>query len=168
MYKPNFCNDCGERIARKRWRLWTNRQFCPKCTTRLRAASVLKKPLLTAAILSLGFFAGSNGKPDAPPLILERGNFAASNEQIATSQTASLSPNIANSLSNSSSPNQSQLAARSNSVSDITDPNEVVSMCGARTKKGTPCSRRVRGYGRCWQHKGKSAMLPAGKLVIQS
>jgi len=39
--------------------------------------------------------------------------------------------------------------------------------CGARTKKGTPCSRRVHGPVRCWQHKGVKAMLPEEKLVIK-
>jgi hypothetical protein len=47
-----------------------------------------------------------------------------------------------------------------------TDPAEVVYICGARTKKGTPCSRRVRGPGRCWQHRGMPAMLPPSKLVV--
>lgn len=27
--------------------------------------------------------------------------------------------------------------------------------CGAITKKGTPCSRRVKSPGRCWQHIGQ-------------
>ncbi|HZI49164.1 MAG TPA: hypothetical protein VFD75_15325 [Pyrinomonadaceae bacterium] len=40
-------------------------------------------------------------------------------------------------------------------------------ICGARTKKGTPCSRRVRGPVRCWQHKGAKAMLPLEKLVVK-
>ena len=40
-------------------------------------------------------------------------------------------------------------------------------ICGARTKKGTPCSRRVRGPVRCWQHKGAKAMLPVEKLVVK-
>ena len=40
-------------------------------------------------------------------------------------------------------------------------------MCGARTKKGTPCSRRVHGPVRCWQHKGAAAMLPQEKLLIK-
>jgi hypothetical protein len=40
-------------------------------------------------------------------------------------------------------------------------------ICGARTKKGTPCSRRVRGPVRCWQHKGAKAMLPQEKLVVK-
>jgi len=39
--------------------------------------------------------------------------------------------------------------------------------CGARTKKGTPCSRRVHGPVRCWQHKGAKAMLPQDKLIIK-
>jgi hypothetical protein len=48
-----------------------------------------------------------------------------------------------------------------------TDPAEVVSICGARTQKGTPCQRRVRGTGRCWQHRGMPAILPPAKLVVQ-
>jgi hypothetical protein len=40
-------------------------------------------------------------------------------------------------------------------------------LCGARTKKGTPCSRRVHGPVRCWQHKGAKAMLPLEKLLIK-
>jgi hypothetical protein len=40
-------------------------------------------------------------------------------------------------------------------------------LCGARTKKGKPCSRRVHGPVRCWQHKGMPSMLPAEKLIIK-
>ncbi|HEY5446713.1 MAG TPA: hypothetical protein VIJ87_20095, partial [Pyrinomonadaceae bacterium] len=35
-----------------------------------------------------------------------------------------------------------------------------VYLCGARTKKGTPCSRRVHGKVRCWQHTGMPSMIP--------
>ena len=42
-----------------------------------------------------------------------------------------------------------------------------VYLCGARTKKGTPCSRRVHGPVRCWQHKGAKAMLPDEKLIVK-
>ena len=44
---------------------------------------------------------------------------------------------------------------------------EDVYICGARTRKGTPCSRRVHGPVRCWQHKGLPAMLPLEKLKIK-
>ncbi|HEX9961513.1 MAG TPA: hypothetical protein VGB00_11305, partial [Pyrinomonadaceae bacterium] len=43
---------------------------------------------------------------------------------------------------------------------------EAVYFCGAPTKKGTPCSRRVKGGGRCWQHAGQTALLPPEKLLI--
>ena len=44
---------------------------------------------------------------------------------------------------------------------------EEIYTCGARTKKGTPCSRRVHGPVRCWQHRGMPAMLPQEKLRIK-
>lgn len=50
---------------------------------------------------------------------------------------------------------------------DSPPPDEHVYTCGARTKKGKPCSRRVNGAVRCWQHKGLPAMLPTEKLVIK-
>ena len=43
--------------------------------------------------------------------------------------------------------------------------SETVYFCGAQTKKGTPCTRRVKGGGRCWQHQGQPAMLPPEKLI---
>jgi hypothetical protein len=46
-------------------------------------------------------------------------------------------------------------------------PQEQVYICGARTKKGKPCSRRVHGLVRCWQHKGLPAMLPPEQLAIK-
>ncbi|HEX2639001.1 MAG TPA: hypothetical protein VHL50_00440, partial [Pyrinomonadaceae bacterium] len=37
--------------------------------------------------------------------------------------------------------------------------NQPVFTCGAMTKKGTACTRRVKIAGeRCWQHKGMPAM----------
>ncbi|HEY7785116.1 MAG TPA: hypothetical protein VIB00_10335 [Pyrinomonadaceae bacterium] len=52
-------------------------------------------------------------------------------------------------------------------VKPLTVTEEQIYICGARTKKGTPCSRRVSAEVRCWQHKGERAMLPREKLVIK-
>jgi len=42
-------------------------------------------------------------------------------------------------------------------------------ICGARTKKGPPCRRRVHVAGeRCYQHKGMPAMVALDKLTIQT
>ena len=41
---------------------------------------------------------------------------------------------------------------------------EPVYFCGAQTKKGTACSRRVKGNARCFQHAGMPAMLTSNGL----
>jgi hypothetical protein len=37
------------------------------------------------------------------------------------------------------------------------EPPVAMHPCGARTKRGTPCKRLVRGPGRCYQHGGAAA-----------
>jgi hypothetical protein len=34
MYRPKFCAECGEKIIRLRWRVWTSRMFCDDCAPR--------------------------------------------------------------------------------------------------------------------------------------
>jgi hypothetical protein len=47
----------------------------------------------------------------------------------------------------------------------VEDPGYI---CGARTKKGTPCHRRVHVAGeRCFQHKGMPSLVPESKLVVR-
>ena len=146
MYRPNFCCECGERVVRSRRRVWTSRRFCAPCGRRFRRAS-LKASLLIACTLFLpGFLLGRLLRPTPPPLVVERGALP------LAPATAKPQPAYGPDGAENERP---------------TDPGEVVYICGARTKKGTPCQRRVRGPGRCWQHRGKPAMLPASKLVVQ-
>ena len=62
---------------------------------------------------------------------------------------------------------QRPVSAPSASTTQPAVTTEETYICGARTKKGTPCSRRVRGPVRCWQHKGAQAMLPLEKLIVK-
>jgi hypothetical protein len=161
VYKPNFCSECGERVLRARWHLWTNRRFCDDCARRLRKSQMLNPLIAGTALLTIGLIAGRSARPKPPPLIIQRGQFAAS---IPTGS------NVSPVDSGSSKPAGSQPGAFGPDGSPTerpTDPNEPVSICGARTKKGAPCSRRVRGIGRCWQHKGMPAMLPPEKLLVK-
>ena len=67
---------------------------------------------------------------------------------------------------NPKAPNGVQQSYGDNSTNETTD--DVVYLCGARTKKGTPYRRRVHYAGeRCYQHKGMPAMVPLDKLVIK-
>lgn len=133
-YRPNFCAECGDKIVRLSWRVWTSRRFCDKCVSRFVKSGSLQRMLITVALLSLGIVIGRGCRQVPPPLVIQR----------PISQPAQ-----------ASSPTQSPVNS------------EQLYTCGARTKKGTPCSRRVHGPVRCWQHKGAPPMLPAEKLIIK-
>jgi hypothetical protein len=139
LHRPNFCAECGAKILRLRWRLWTNRKFCDSCARTLRTQRWTTAGLITFLLFITGFILGQRLQPSPPPLIIQR--------------TATLSGG--SSGSNSEGPPSPPLTV------------EEVYICGARTKKGRPCSRRVHGPVRCWQHKGEKAMLPQEKLRIK-
>ncbi|PYS84820.1 MAG: hypothetical protein DMF67_03730 [Acidobacteria bacterium] len=163
MYRPSFCCECGERVARARWRAWTSRRFCPSCDRRFRRKRVLTPLALAAALSGTGFLLGRAGRPSAPPLSVERGTLntvpppAGGVQQRADDRGRR----------EGTSPKPEPAYGPDGTANERpTDPAEVVYICGARTKKGTPCQRRVRGPFRCWQHRGMPAMLPPSKLVV--
>ena len=167
MYRPNFCADCGERVLRERWRAWTSRRFCPACERRFGRA--WPRPVIACCLIALAAFAaGRLMRPQPPPLTIEHRELPLPGLLARQSQS---SDGAARQGSPSQPATQSQAPAQhgpdGTSSERPTDPFEVVSVCGARTKKGTPCSRRVRGTGRCWQHRGRPAMLPASKLIVR-
>jgi len=139
MYRPKFCVECGEKILRLRWHSWNSRRFCDDCLPRFRREQLTNAAVAVVVILLLGMAAGRAMRPAAPPLVIQR-----------VEQTRP----------------QSNAAAPS-SVAQPDASIEDVYICGARTKKGTPCSRRVHGPVRCWQHKGMPAMLTPEKLVVK-
>ena len=164
MYKPNFCAECGTRLGRAKWRLWTSRRFCDDCADRFRKAELVLPFLLCAVLLIAGFSFGRYLRPAPPPLIVQR---------FAMSPLSDIPIAIASGAPAAQLPNSSNAAVRnpveSNNEgnSQTGGPEEVIYICGARTKKGTPCSRRVHGPVRCWQHKGLPAMLPQEKLIAK-
>jgi len=153
-YRPNFCAECGEKIIRLRWRVWTSRQFCDACSRRFRKERWLSALLVIVVLLFLGFITGRALKPEPASLIIQRGARAVPSAE-----------GSADNLSGASTTN-TELASGIANTRPVT-PDEEVYICGARTKKGTPCSRRVHGLVRCWQHKGMPAMLPPEKLIIK-
>ena len=148
MYKPNFCCECGEPVLRPRRGLGASRRFCRACAPRFRRAGLKGALLLASALFLPGFLLGRLLRPPPPPLVLERG-----------AQTVAPLPPAAAKPAPTYGPDGT-------AGERPTEPEEVVYVCGARTKKGTPCQRRVRGPGRCWQHRGRPAILPPSKLVV--
>jgi hypothetical protein len=145
-YRPNFCCECGNKIVRLRWFVWTSRRFCDKCFLAL-AKSHWLRPSITVLVLFLAtFLLGRGCRRAPPPLIIER--------PIGSTTNSSAAPEKTSGASNATTPQPSPVL-------------EQFYTCGARTRKGTPCSRRVHGPTRCWQHKGAAAILPQEKLRIK-
>ena len=168
MYRPNFCADCGERVLRERWRAWTSRRFCPACEKRFGRAWL--RPVIACCLLAFAAFAaGRLMRPAPPPLTIEHRELPMPALLAQRSHPDGVAPPQHGPPSQPATQSQTptQHGPDGTAVERPTDPFEVVSICGARTKKGTPCSRRVRGTGRCWQHRGKPAMLPASKLLVR-
>lgn len=64
--------------------------------------------------------------------------------------TPTKSNSINSPIGQSSARNRS---SNSNNSTDKSNYSRGSSLCGARTKKGSPCQRRVAGGGYCWQHR---------------
>jgi hypothetical protein len=137
MYRPNFCCDCGSKIVRLKCHPWTSRKFCDACAPRFRKERWLPPSLLIVVGLGLGIALGHALRAKAPPLIIQR------------------------------PANQTTQQTNPGAVSEPATVAEQIYTCGARTRKGTPCSRRVHGPVRCWQHKGMPPMLPQEKLLVK-
>jgi len=109
------------------------------------------KIVITISIIAVAAFAfGRYLRPKPPPLIIQRAaNSPLSDVPVnfdAIPKRAVANPNRA-------------IAAT---------VDDVVYICGARTKKGTPCRRRVHFAGeRCFQHKGMPAIVSLEKLTIK-
>ncbi|HMJ24560.1 MAG TPA: hypothetical protein VK475_01975 [Pyrinomonadaceae bacterium] len=156
MYRPNFCVECGERMTRQGWRAWLNSPFCVDCGRRLGKMGWVKPIVVIALVAVSAFAAGRFFRPPNPPLIVQRA---------ANSPLSDLPVSLTDG-SRTTGPKETTATNPNVDVSKVDEPGYI---CGARTKKGTPCHRRVHVAGeRCFQHKGLPAMVPLEKLVVKS
>jgi hypothetical protein len=154
--------------VRARWRPWTSRRFCAACGRRFRRRRIVAPLASCAALFGLGFAFGGLGvrAPQPPLLVVERGGAGVAPSSSNAAQASPFAGGVDGGVGDSPPRQETRYGPDGTSGERPTEASEVVSMCGARTQKGTPCQRRVRGTGRCWQHRGKSAMLPPSKLVV--
>jgi hypothetical protein len=173
-FRPSFCANCGEKVERSDWGPFTSRRFCAVCESELKAHDLIPRVIvglgLLVGIFGIGSYLKSgNAEPRLAELTapIERPVAAAVRESLpanviaatpAPVQTAPASNAIPQAKSTGSVPLARQVAQNAGP--------DVVYMCGAMTKKGTPCSRRVHGPVRCFQHQGMPPMVPQEKLKI--
>lgn len=172
-YRPNFCCNCGEKIERAAWPLSASRKFCDLCQSEYklrdwapRAMAVVGLVVIVAGVSS--FFrpapeTGSGGSKKA--------RSAVSDLQIGQSKVnsnATLNPSPQSQLgTNANIPADTISVAKVNpKAQPAKNADEPIYYCGAMTKKGTPCTRRVKKLGdRCWQHAGMPSMLETGSRI---
>jgi hypothetical protein len=167
MNLANYCAECGAHLKRKGWRDWLNGSLCEDCARRLGKTS-FARPLAVVAIIVIAAFAlGRYVRPGAPPLVIERAaNSPLSDLPVNLNDTAKSASRNTNSQSEIPKTSDDRSAGQSANPGSA---ETLVYLCGARTQKGTPCHRRVHFAGeRCYQHKGKPAILPPEKLIVKS
>lgn len=187
LYKPKFCCQCGEKIERTEWNLRTSRRFCELCETEFTVYEWMPKIGLVIGLILGIFFIGSffqtsdkseniasnkllknaqqiNSLPDQKTdrQVAEIPNNKAQDKNLIATPSIQIQTN---SQSADSSQGLVQLKQADLLQKQQNDKKVPVYFCGAETKKGTPCTRRVKGGGRCWQHQGKNAMLPESQLL---
>ncbi|HMO81066.1 MAG TPA: hypothetical protein PKD24_09760 [Pyrinomonadaceae bacterium] len=166
-YRPKFCCECGEKIERVEWKIWTSRRFCEFCETEYKghdlgirgivAGGALLGIFGLSSYLGLGRQPASSGMAPRPLAPAAKSAPVARKEVPQGPMTRREEPaSIAadNENERTTEPVQGDVRKVSEQPSASRASSEKVSyFCGVTTRKGTPCSRRVKSKGsRCWQH----------------
>lgn len=157
LYKPNFCCNCGEKIDRAEWRLLDSRRFCPLCETEFKGADYLPRFAVAAGlVLSLFGFSSmlSGGNQRTVPTVNPTPKAALKPTPTKPEFPANTEVNRPPEAPLVVGDFPPQTREQPENASEPSD--KPAFYCGAPTKKGTPCSRKVKVKGtRCWQHADK-------------
>lgn len=176
-YDPTYCCNCGEKIERtESLPFLKSGRFCDVCQKEFSFQEWMPTIFIVISGLVGLFGIGTflrDGEPAKPAAFKQTKNIVAeSNVKNELSNTP---------LQNNNRPTVQQTERKTETNTGVIadkhvnsrGKNETVQVaaekiyfCGAATKKGTPCSRKVKGGGRCWQHIGQEAILPQEKLLI--
>lgn len=174
-YKPKFCCQCREKIDGVDRKFWSSGRFCELCATEFGIYDKLRWVLVGISFVFGLYGIGSYFQKPAAQLNVAPNQFAVSNvkdnpvqpkgaTQVPTGGGVQSSAQTDKSATQAKLPSNSTATNLKNSLPTAAPPEKVF-FCGAQTKKGTMCSRRVKNGGRCWQHEGMAAMLPPEKLL---
>ncbi len=134
-----FCTNCGFRPVLETGSPTSSGLYCSRCSPHSRRA---RFGFIAIAVLcvGLGFAAGRYTTTREPFYII--------GTPIQTGAKGIALPDQSRSTL-SSEGNTSRVDVRTASATNTT-------ICGAKTKSGKTCQRKVKGGGLCWQHRGKS------------
>ena len=165
-FRPTFCANCGEKIERAEWGLLTSRRFCQVCESQYKGHDLIPRAIVAGGLLAGIFGLGAYIKSStvAGPAL------ARQLKQPIAERPAETVPSPPPARVSEPQPAASPQAIAAVPSRKAADPRDVPAAptyyCGARTKKGTACSRRVKGNQRCYQHAGMPAMAAAEELKV--
>jgi len=188
-YKPTYCCNCGDKIERIEWKILTSRRFCELCETYYKFGDwfprILGATIIVFGMLGLGSFLepnekrlllDKNGKEITRPAFELIRSVRHGNSNLPATKSGEVVDRGSDKLKRSDlSPGsiRREISERQAVLTgkEIKNPQKVgsepVYFCGAETRKGSPCSRKVKGGGRCWQHQGRKAVLPLKDLLVK-
>jgi hypothetical protein len=159
LYRPNYCCNCGEKIERVEWNLLTSRRFCEVCSIEKRAYDIVPRLAVAAGALAMMFGFGSlwTGSGRAEPKATESAVGVRSGLPAAVPAQPSGKVNEpGGELVQTTNGQIAEQARTEPTVATVAEKNSDKYFCGALTKKGTACSRKVKAKGvRCFQHEGR-------------
>jgi hypothetical protein len=153
LYKPRFCCHCGDRVERVVWRFRDSRRFCDVCETDY----VLDDwaGIISCVIFVFGFllFVPKSEQPK----VFEGGPIGFKQENSSQPESSRGAPAESVGTYSENSTPVGELGGPASAVEPPTPkPKPTLdAYCEAITKKGTPCTRKVKKGERCWQHKDK-------------
>ena len=166
IYRPNYCCNCGEKIERVEWPLLASRRFCDLCKTEHQTFEWLPRIIVgIAVVFGAAGLIGSlkrpvpTAVPNGVTTLTQRSEQDSNqyfNDSRATPQPIQQSQTGQTKTVSAPEANSARPAVKTITAANTDD---AVYHCGAATKKGTACTRRVKHQGeRCWQHRGMPSM----------
>ncbi|MBK8467452.1 MAG: hypothetical protein IPL32_16670 [Chloracidobacterium sp.] len=183
LFRPSFCANCGEKIDRADWGIFTSRRFCQVCESEFKGQDLIPGFIVGVALLigvfGFGGYLKSGSVASESQLVrqpkklvdqpaateqapkLEKTTTAVGNTNFTVPSVSEI-PNKAEASRTDARMQEPQRPQRMQA-----EPVEEVYFCGASTVKGTPCKHRVKGNVRCFQHVGMPSLLPSNNLRIK-
>jgi hypothetical protein len=190
LYKPKYCSECATELNDFVESFLSQSRFCDVCKPNFKKIEFISRfgGVVFAAIATIFGVGAVLKNPTETPLNVTKSEIAAIATASKPTQKAEINQiNQQNTAVQPKKVEANQQVALLSKQAETQVPNpaldkktlqnvpevsqnavpEAVYVCGVKTKKGMPCSRKVKGSGRCWQHVGQEPMLPQKDLRIQ-